>query len=32
MLGDYGAAMRFELMRFDENAKPETVAFQMDRQ
>ena len=32
LLGDYGAAMKFESMRFDENAKRETVAFQMDRQ
>jgi len=32
LLGDSQAAMKFELMRFDENAKRETVAFQMDRQ
>jgi hypothetical protein len=32
LLGDSQEAMKFELMRFDENAKRETVAFQMDRQ
>jgi hypothetical protein len=32
LLGDYGEAMKYELMRFDENAKRETVAFRMDRQ
>jgi hypothetical protein len=32
LLGDYREAMKFELMRFDENTKRETVAFNMDRQ
>jgi hypothetical protein len=32
LLGEYREAMKFELMRFDENAKRETVAFHMDRQ
>jgi hypothetical protein len=32
LLGDYGSAIKFESMRFDENSNRETVAFQMDRQ